>query len=761
MNKLIKKVSLLSVAALSLGVLTAMPAHAAPFAGTQVSSASDSATQTQTLRTKPGQAVTSLFYLKTDANTANSDTASSLTLASATVPTGAATQTASTTTTTSGTFSFLTTGATNPYVTTTATTKIAVAVTGSGATYTLTPNTTGTTATSADASSARIAAGRVSFTPSVAGTYTYTLTAAATASTASLSTLTYTVIASNTGSTAGIGCSTAYNTSSCTQVLGGSAVVTLTGAIGTDATGGTRYTVSSSGVGSIGSYTASTEGALTGASGYSAAADYLVGTSTQATYPSSSLDIVTADTTAGTENGAVQGFDLVLTSAVAGTQTITVTKKDANGTPTSTYTQAVTWTTAASTGINAAKSTLYVDTDAAGCVAPGASKAADDVLAAATLISRTPTATAVDVCVIARDANDNLLTVASATITGSFGRSDTSAADTGSDKSYDFDLDAASAVLSGTETITAVVIDSFGNAAVLTTTLSVYGSLKAIKLSAVRGSAYAGADNTTATDIDTYAEYVAATGADRVLVVGIRATDANSSVIDLNASGIAAANSITTSNWTVDSDKVAGVPADRTSQTLGSAINDLAPENELSSSRYGSSVGNVQYIVCGTKPEKLTLTAWGKDSDGNWLKSNSLDVYCAGAASTVTVTPSATSIASGSSGTVNVSVKDADGYPVADGTAVTLAANNGAVVAPSSKTTANGAFATAANLIVGSDSASTTVSAIAGGKTGTATVTVTGGSSNASLLTQIDALNAKIVALNALIAKIMKKLGVK
>jgi len=32
---------------------------------------------------------------------------------------------------------------------------------------------------------------------------------------------------------------------------------------------------------------------------------------------------------------------------------------------------------------------------------------------------------------------------------------------------------------------------------------------------------------------------------------------------------------------------------------------------------------------------------------------------------------------------------------------------------------------------------------------------------SASLLTQIDALNAKIVALNALIAKIMKKLGVK
>ena len=500
--------------------------------------------------------------------------------------------------------------------------------------------------------------------------------------------------------------------------------------------------------------TASTEGALTGASGYTAAADYLVGTTTAATYPTGSLDILTADTTAGTENDGVQGFDLVLTSSVAGTQTITITKKDANGTPTTTYTRAVVWTTAASTGINAAKSTLYVDTDAAGCVAPGASKAADDVLAAAAKISRTPAATAVDVCVIARDANDNLLTVASATITGSFGRSDTSAADAGSNLSYDFDLAAASAVLSGTETITAVVIDAFGNAAVLTTTLSVYGSLKTLALSAVRGSAYAAADQTAGTN--TAAGYVDYTSATNDIVVGMTGKDANGAVIDL----FVEANTTSTANWTVDSDKVAGAPADRTSQTLGATVALSAGNaSELSTtSGYGT---NVAYITCGTSPEKLTVTAWGKDSDNNWVKSNSLDVYCAGAASTVTVTPSATSVATGASATVNVSVKDANGYPVADLTSVTLAANNGAVVAPSSKTTVNGVFATAATLIVGSDSASTTVSAIAGGKTGTATVTITGGSSKAALLSQLDALNAKIVALNALIAKIMKKLGVK
>jgi len=535
-----------------------------------------------------------------------------------------------------------------------------------------------------------------------------------------------TVSANAAGTAETITCLTAYNTTSCTQVIGGTAVVRFKSSDDT-----VRYTISSSGVGSVGAAAVSDDGLR-----------YLVGTTTNATYPNTGMDFV-----AGSDNETVS---LTLTSAVAGTQTITVVKKDANGTPTATYTQSVTWTTAASTGISAAKSTLYVAANDGDCSNQGASKAADAVIAAAEAISRTPVNTAVDVCVIARDANDNLLTIASATVTGSFGRSDTSATDETGE--YRFDLDAASAVLSGTETITAVVIDAFGNAAVLTTTLSVYGSLKKIEISALRGSAYAAADQTDPDN--TYAGAAAAAATSEDIIVGMKATDANSAVIDLAVS----ANSTATSAWTLDSDKVAGAPADRTSETLGSSVQDQSVSGELSSTKWGT---NAAYIECGTKPEQLTITAWGKDSDGNWLKSNSLVVYCAGAASTVAVTPSATSVATGASATVNVSVKDANGYPVADGTAVTLAANNGAVVAPESKTTANGAFATAANLIVGSSSSSTTISAIAGGKTGTATVTITGGSSNATLLAQVDALNAKIVALNALIAKIMKKLGVK
>jgi hypothetical protein len=521
-----------------------------------------------------------------------------------------------------------------------------------------------------------------------------------------------------------IACTTAYNTTSCTQVIGGSAVVTFT------AGGNFVYTITSTGVGTIGAATVN-DGVV-----------YLVGTTTAATFPTTAADW--GDDTADADTAA-----LTLTSSVAGTQTITVTKKNANGTPTATYTQSVTWTTAANTGINAAKSTMYVATNDGDCSNPGASKAADAVIAAAETISRTPVATAVDVCVIARDANDNLLTVASATVTGSFGVSDTTITDETGE--YRADLDAASAVLSGTHTITGVIIDGFGNAAVLTTTYSVYGSLKTLAISAIRGSAAANGSAGT----DTYAGYDAYTSATNDIVVGMTGKDSTGSVIDLQVAN----NTTSTANWTVDSDKVAGAPADRTSQTLGSSVAAIYPEaGELSSTKYGT---NAAYITCGTLAEKLTVTAWGKDSDLNWVKSNSLDVYCAGAASTVTVTPSATSVASGSSGTVNVSVKDADGYPVADLTSVTLAANNGAVVAPESKTTVNGAFATAANLIVGTSSASTTISAIAGGKTGTATVTITGGSSKAAVLAQIDALNAKIVALNALIAKIMKKLGVK
>jgi hypothetical protein len=113
--------------------------------------------------------------------------------------------------------------------------------------------------------------------------------------------------------------------------------------------------------------------------------------------------------------------------------------------------------------------------------------------------------------------------------------------------------------------------------------------------------------------------------------------------------------------------------------------------------------------------------------------------------------------------------KDSAGNPVADGTASPVVTFSKAI----------GGTAPAAGFYKAGVSASATSSAKSGAfaptvpgafsvlatSSATGTPTITAASSvtdaNAGLLTQIDALNAKIVALNALIAKIMKKLGVK
>ena len=540
---------------------------------------------------------------------------------------------------------------------------------------------------------------------------------------------------------------TAYNNASCTQVAGGTVAMTFVVEVPTS--GPKVYTVTSTGVGAV-SNSALADAANT-ATTAGDASNITGSTGTTVVFPTQNFDVLGGLRSGG---ATTQVLTLTLYSGVTGTQTVTFAAKDSNGTPTTTYSQTVTWVAATATGINASKTLMYIDTAGDGCINAGASYEADVVSAAAVSISRARAGADVDVCIIPRDVNNNLVSIqgTASAITSSAGVSDTSAADDSGSASR-FDLDSPSSLISGTVTFSAILIDTSGNVATKTATLSVYGSLKTLAIAPVSYAAYAGSDATS--PADTFAGIAAAAATSDTIVVGLVGKDAAGATIDLNDQ----ANSITTSTFTIDSDKVAGAPAIRTSDAVGAVLSSVSPEaTELKSSTYGT---NVAYIDCSSKAEALTITAYGKDSSGNWVGSNTITVYCSGATSTVTVTPSATSVASGASATVNVSVKDANGYPVADGTAVTLAANNGAVVAPSSKTTANGSFATAANLIVGSDSANTTISAIAGSKTGTATVTITGVSSNSSLLTQIDALNAKIVALNALIAKIMKKLGVK
>jgi hypothetical protein len=135
------------------------------------------------------------------------------------------------------------------------------------------------------------------------------------------------------------------------------------------------------------------------------------------------------------------------------------------------------------------------------------------------------------------------------------------------------------------------------------------------------------------------------------------------------------------------------------------------------------------------------------------------------------ISTDATTYVAGQQMVVTITAKDASGNPVADGTASPAVTANKALgtsaTALAAGFYAGGVAANAASVAKSSLFAPSLPGAFTLSATGkdaastklTASASVT--DANAGLMTQIDALNAKIVALNALIAKIMKKLGVK
>jgi len=191
---------------------------------------------------------------------------------------------------------------------------------------------------------------------------------------------------------------------------------------------------------------------------------------------------------------------------------------------------------------------------------------------------------------------------------------------------------------------------------------------------------------------------------------------------------------------------------------------------------YSSSTNGVGFYNCdfataasATSGSKATLTIRIVDpADATLFITTTIDVTVGGSISTEVLSLDKLSYATGEAMTVTRTAKDSSGNPVYDG-----------AVAPAvTFTKAVGGTAPGASIYVGGTVSSTSagvVSVYAPSTSGafsalatssntaksalTAAATVVDG--NAGLLTQIDALNAKIVALNALIAKIMKKLGVK
>jgi hypothetical protein len=126
-----------------------------------------------------------------------------------------------------------------------------------------------------------------------------------------------------------------------------------------------------------------------------------------------------------------------------------------------------------------------------------------------------------------------------------------------------------------------------------------------------------------------------------------------------------------------------------------------------------------------------------------------------------------TSYAAGAPMTLTVTATDAAGKPAYDGQAVfaaqTTANTNITGLPTTTLLTKSGTAVTKVNTLFAPATPGNFTIFGTGVDTAATAISVTGAvtDGNAALLTQIDALNAKIVALNALIAKIMKKLGVK
>ena len=182
---------------------------------------------------------------------------------------------------------------------------------------------------------------------------------------------------------------------------------------------------------------------------------------------------------------------------------------------------------------------------------------------------------------------------------------------------------------------------------------------------------------------------------------------------------------------------------------------------------YNCSFTSAVNAASGSKATLTIRTLDPADATSTTYLTTTVAVTIGGSVATETISFDKTSYAPGEAMVITRTAKDSAGNPVADGTAapaITFSKSVGGT-APGASTYVGGKKATSATTptvfapaVAGAFTANATSGNTAGSAI-TASATVT--DANAGLLTQIDALNAKIVALNALIAKIMKKLGVK
>jgi len=579
------------------------------------------------------------------------------------------------------------------------------------------------------------AIGTITFTPTMAGVYVLTYTTVNT----TIATDTNTVQAGSTagsffvtGSGAVVASGGVGSTSSVTAVTGGQAQIRFaTAAHGNSAT----YNLISSGVGQI---QAMANGGATNATsflGIAASADYSQG-----------ARVVTP---ASTDTVAVIA---TVASNVAGTQTLTWTAIDATtGAPTVVATQVITWGAAPAPLAQFSTSIISAGADVAG--------AADaDVVVARTLGTQAANITVtLNSAAATGIANQGL--AASISGPGNLGITNTVGTRTTAPSGKSVLVSALVGNLNtwnvsvwpdGTAGKSTITITS-GTTTIATETLVFVGPVT--KLTATQFLKVAVAS---------------AAGGD----LGIQNT-ANNSTTALPALVVVATDSL--GNVVPGLTTIQGRSSDTAVLIHGTVTEDATGTLALNSA--GTYNAKVTSAVNGVSGAKASYSFRIIDPAGNgttYITSNAVDFTLGKAV----VTSAAwsfdkASYAPGDAVVLTLTAKDSAGNAVSDGAYTNLFAaaptlNKTLVVVPDASPVIVGgikAYKTFAPSNGGPLSVSSTFGTAANtvaatqGTTITAATTVTDG--NAALLTQIDALNAKIVALNALIAKIMKKLGVK
>jgi len=475
---------------------------------------------------------------------------------------------------------------------------------------------------------------------------------------------------------------------------------------------------------------------------------------------------ITTDATAAADITASR-LDIALTSAVAADATVTVFYYGTGGVKTVVETHTITWATAAGAGsysVSTTNSSIGVvgtgDCNSQATPSAGKARLAAEAVTAAYYLA----GVSADLCIYTFDGLGNAITPASVVVFATKGFVQTSDANTGTTASATIGAPGAGFSVSGlkgdslqkgTATVTAIVTDSLGGVITLSTPFIWSGALASLTLTNNKFSA---------------------TGVGAVTdAITVEAKDADGNKIPFSLwTDAAAGGSVTTAITAGASDLL--VASDAGAGVAGTALGDnnayatVAVSADADATAGQTSNGAIDVTCAAAKYETISLTLFGYDAVATaaagtakqTVKSNTVKYNCVeSTVAAVTVTPTATSVAAGATTTVNISATTASGRPVADATAVTLATSSGNTITAGSGSTLNGSLLVPGTFVAGNSGGPATVTAVVGTASGTKAITVTGASSPDSLATSIASLNAKIVALNALIAKIMKRLNIR